>query len=131
MEIVTQLERPLVQWLVHDYQQRTLRRALRRAYVEFAQQHPQWVAALFDEHFVLTHLLPMFRDAAATGAPVTAHAVATEWAAQISLLPSARQQHRARILPAATRFLGLVADALGDTGIGRLAAVQVAAHAVG
>jgi hypothetical protein len=73
----------------------------------------------------------MLQTAAETGVSVTAQAVAARWAAQISLLPSARQQHTARILPAATRFLCLVADALAETEVGRVKPVQVEAQPVG
>lgn len=131
MNLVMQLERTLVRRLNRDYQHRTLRRAIRRAYVEFARQYPQWVAALFDDHFVMTHLLPMLEAAAASGIPVTAQAVAARWAAQISLLPSSRQQHSARILPAATRFLCLVADALAETEVGPGKLMLVEAQAAG
>ncbi len=131
MDMMMRFERALVPWLVQDYQQRTLRRAIQRAYVRFAKQHPQWVAALFDEHFVLTHLLPMLQDAAASGAPLTAQAVAYRWSCQFSMLPTARQQHMTRILPAATRFLSLVAEALAETEVGRVKPVLVEAHAAG
>ncbi len=107
-----------MQWLVQSYQRRTLRRAVRQAYSEFARRYPNWVAALFDEHFVNTHLLPLLQSAAETGDKVTARQVADRWVRQISLLPSLRQKHSAAILPVATHFLCLLADELAAAQVG-------------
>jgi hypothetical protein len=104
-----------MQWLVQSYQRRALRRAVRHAYTAFARAHPNWVAALFDEHFVNTHLLPTLQMAAERGDKVTPMQVAELWARQVSMLPSLRQKHTARMIPAATRFLCMVADNLAES----------------
>jgi hypothetical protein len=117
MDTFTYLERISMQWIVQSYQRRTLRWAVRKAYRTFARQHPQWVAALFDEHFVLTHVLPLLQQAASRGDTVTPDQIADLWARQISMLPSLRQQHTTRIVPATSHFLGLVTDTLAQTQV--------------
>ena len=121
MDTFMYLERATMQWLVQRYQRRTLRRAVHQAYMTFARTYPNWVATLFDEHFITTHLLPMLHRAAEHGETVTAGQVAELWARQVSMLPTLRQKHIARIIPAATHFLCMVGD--------ELAAMQVGPHA--
>jgi hypothetical protein len=118
MDTFMHVERAAMQWLVQSYQRRTLRRAVRQAYFNFARRYPQWVAALFDEHFVRIHLLPLLQRAADSGDKVTPGQVATMWARQVSMLPRLRQQHTARMVPAATHFLCMVADELAETQVG-------------
>ena len=125
MDHLLYLERTAMQWLVQRYQQRTLRRAMRQAYKSFARNYPNWVAALFDEHFVIVHVLPLLHRAAATGEKVTPWQVAELWARQVSILPSLRQKHITRIIPAATHFLCMVADELVETQVDRNAPTLV------
>lgn len=125
MEPFVQFEHAAMQWLLQSYQRRTLRRAVRQAYATFADHYPQWVAALFDEHFVNAHLLPMLQRAAGIGDKVTPGEVAEAWARQISILPSLRQQHIAAIMPVATHFLCMVAEALAETEVGSNTTVLV------
>lgn len=117
MDFLMNFERATMQWLVQKYQRRTLRRVVRQAYAHFARKYPNWVAALFDEHFVNNHLLPLLHTSIERGDKIQAWQVAELWANQISLLPSQRQQHRAAIMPAATRFLCLLADALAESQV--------------
>ena len=119
MDTVMQFERTAMEWLVQSYQRRTLRRAVHQAYVNFARTYPNWAASLFDEHFVNVHLLPVLQRATETGDKVTAIEVADLWARQVSMLPSQRQKHSARILSAATHFLCMVANELAATQVGR------------
>lgn len=119
MDTFTSFERASMQWLVQSYQRRTLRRAVRQAYVNFARRYPNWVATLFDEHFVNAHLMPLLQRAANAGEKVTPAQVAELWAKQVSMLPSLRQQHTARMIPAATHFLCMVADELAETQVGQ------------
>ncbi len=119
METFMHLERNMMQWLVQRYQKRTLRRAVTLAYRAFANRNPQWVAALFDEYFVLTHVLPLLQNAAKSGDKVTPLQIAELWARQVSMLPSMRQQHTARMMLAATHFLCMVADELAATQVGQ------------
>jgi hypothetical protein len=125
MEPFVQLERATMQWLIQSYQRRTLRRGVRAAYAHFADLYPQWVATLFDEHFVDAHLLPMLLRAATTGSKVTPVEVAEAWARQVSILPSLRQQHIARVIPVATHFLCMVAEELAETQVGPTANLLV------
>ncbi|MCC6455699.1 MAG: hypothetical protein IT328_12185 [Caldilineaceae bacterium] len=125
MKPFVQFERATMQWLVHSYQRRSVRRAARAAYAQFADLYPQWVATLFDVHFVDTHLLPMLLKAATTGGKVAPAEVAEAWARQISLLPSLRQQHIARVLPVATHFLCMVAEEVVETEVGPTANLLV------
>ncbi len=118
MDTFMYLERSTMQWLVQRYQRRAMRRAVRQAYVAFARQYPNWVAALFDEHFVITHLMPVLQRAAEADQQVTPAQVAELWVRQVSILPSIRQKHSARVLPAATHFLCMVADELAQTNVG-------------
>jgi hypothetical protein len=118
MDAFMYLERTTMQWLVQSYERRTLRRAVRQAYTIFARQYPNWVAALFDEHFVNTHLLPILQRAADAGDKVTPMQVAELWVRQVSILPTLRQKHIARVMPAATHFLCMVADTLAETNVG-------------
>jgi hypothetical protein len=111
---VLKVEHSLVQWLVRDYHRRSLHRALKVAYTSFARLHPQWVASLFDRHFVYHHLLPMLVTASERGTPVTPEDVAERYAAQISCLPTSRARYCAEVMPAAAYFLHLVAAALED-----------------
>lgn len=125
MDTLMVLERATMQWLTQSYQRRTLRRAVRQAYLTFARTYPNWVAALFDEHFVNTHLLPHLQRAANRGEKVTPAQVAELWARQVSMLPTLRQKHMARIIPAATHFLCMVADELAEMNVDRNAPTLV------
>jgi hypothetical protein len=116
-DFVTYFERMAMQWIVQSYQKRTLRWAVRKAYRSFARQYPHWVAALFDEYFVLTHVLPRLQQAVQTGDKVTPIQIADLWAKQVSMLPTLRQQQMARIVPATIHFLGMVTDALAETKV--------------
>ena len=117
MDIWMSLERATMQWLVQRYQRRTLRRAAQQAYLEFARKYPNWVAALFDEHFVDNHLLPLLHNSAEQGEKVGARQVADLWVRQVCLLPSQRQKYSAAILPAATHFLCMLANALAESQV--------------
>jgi hypothetical protein len=112
MIIFKSFEQAPLQWLAQHYQRYMMRRVVSQAYGIFAQRHPQEVTALFDEHFVLNHVLPLLQRAASTGEEVTTFQVAEVWTRQVSLLPTARKQHFARMIPAATDFLAIVADTL-------------------
>jgi hypothetical protein len=128
MDTFIYLERATMQWLVESYQRRTLRRAVRHAFSTFARTYPNWVAALFDEHFVQFHLLPLLQRAAEAGEKVTPAQVAEIWARQVSMLPSLREKHIARIMPAATHFLCMVADELAEAKVDKFtpALVEIA-----
>jgi hypothetical protein len=98
--------------MVFRHQQRTLQAALRCAYAEFARRYPEWVASLFDEHFVKLHVLPILRSAGALGRPAPAALVAYAWAAQLNNSPARQRELAAGALPVATQFLNLVQQAV-------------------
>ncbi len=125
MNTFQSFERATIQWLVRRYQRHTLNRAATRAYRNFARQHPQWVAALFDEHFIFTHVLPLLQKAASTGEKVTPMQVAEIWAKQISVLPKMRQNHTARMTPIAGNYLSRVTDELAETPVSQVARMLV------
>jgi hypothetical protein len=125
METLIYLERATMSWLLQSYQRRTLRRAVRRAFATFVRTYPNWAAALFDEHFVNVHLLPLLHRAAEAGEKVTPTQVAEVWARQVSMLPSLRQKHIARITPAATHFLCMVTDELAEAQVDKIEATLV------
>lgn len=112
MELLFQVEEMVAQWLARDVQQRRMNKAARRAWMRFAAENPEAVRSLFDEHFVLAHVVPMLQEAAQTGAMITPVLVAERWAGQISVLPAMRRRHVQQMLPTAARFLALVADEL-------------------
>jgi hypothetical protein len=107
------------QWLAQGYQRYTVRRAVDQAYGVFAHDHPQATAVLFDEYFIRTQVLLLLQRAAATGEKVTPVQVAELWARHVSVLPTSRQHHMARTLPAATHFLSIVAGTLAQTHAGQ------------
>jgi hypothetical protein len=114
MSLLLKLEHSLVQWLAHDYHRRSLHSAVSVAYARFGRDYPQWVASLFDDHFVYHHLLPMLISAGEAGVPVTTEQVAARYAEQVSGHPASRDRLRAEVMPAADYFLHLVAAALED-----------------
>jgi hypothetical protein len=91
---------------------------VRQAYITFAYRYPEWVAELFDAHFIHTHLMPLLLKAAEGGEKITPAQAAELWARQVSMLPSLRQQHTMRMIPAATHFLCMVADELAINQVG-------------
>ena len=114
METFLTFERTVVRLLTQDYQRRIWHAAVQRAYASFAKRYPEWVATLFDEHFVQTHLLPLLVHASWKAVTVTPEQVARLWAQQISILPTRQQQYAVDVLPTATYFLARVADALTE-----------------
>lgn len=76
---------------------------VREAYAVWSRRHADCAAALFDEHFVLSHVAPMLQDG--TAVPSTPEALASLWSRQVSLSPAASARLEAAILPAAADFL--------------------------
>jgi hypothetical protein len=105
------LEQAAARWLLRDVRRRTLEKSVRTAYATFARRHPAWVAALFDEHFVLHHLLPQLAAAEERGWPLTPAAVAEQWARHVGGSPELRRTRQPKALAMACAFLELVAQA--------------------
>ncbi len=106
------LERRFVDWLARDLQWRTLRHATLAAQREFARRWPDWQAALFDEHFVLTWALPLLMDAATDNTRLPAPVLAAAWAHQFGADPADHQRRQAAAMPMAACYLQLVAAVL-------------------
>ena len=87
--------------------QRAVQTALDRAYAVFAQRHPEWVAALFDEHFLVHRVAPLLHAAHARQAYFTPRTIAQAWAAQLGMR---EEQHKliARCIPVAGDFIRLL-----------------------
>jgi hypothetical protein len=114
-----------------DYQRRALRSAALAAYEQFARQHPEWAASLFDEHFVLAQALPMLEQAAGSGRQVSPGALAAAWSYQMGCTAELRRRHQAAATAVAAHYLALVAQALGMGYYGRTWLGQPDLHAVG
>lgn len=114
MKTFLKVEGRVVQWLSEGYQRRVLRAAVRTAYATFAEWHPQWAQSLFDEHFVMTRLLPLLESAIHEGVTVTPYQIALLWSQQVSQLPDRQLHHSAAILSAARQFLALLAEVMAD-----------------
>ncbi len=80
--------------------QRVLRQAVARASTHFARQHPRWVAALFDQHFLTQRAMPLFERYLQPAAPPTAAELAAAWFAQFPYA-GARMQYLADAVPVA------------------------------
>jgi hypothetical protein len=81
-------------------------RMLDTAFADFAQRRPEYVAALFDKHFVQTRVAPAL--AAPSAAPqMTPQRLATMWAAQFGEHASDQERLIKAALPAAGDFIRL------------------------
>jgi len=118
-----------MQWLARDYHRRSLRTAVTIAYASFGRHYPEWVASLFDDHFVYHHLLPILITAGEAGVPVITEQVAEQYADQVSDDPTSCDRFRAEVMPAADYFLHLVAAAMEDARMTTPAiGIQFASH---
>lgn len=76
--------------------------ALERAYSAFAERYPEWVAALFDRHFLSKRLRLLLRgNLTLPGATV----LALWWADHLGLSEPSRTRWAQEITPAAAFFL--------------------------
>lgn len=80
------------------------RRAVRRAYRQFAQRYPRWAQSLFDEYFV-EHIAAEVL----TSGLLRPCALAEAWTRQVRYRDEAqRRRHVCQILPVAETFVRLV-----------------------
>ena len=84
--------------------ERALRQAVVRAATHFPRQHPHWVAALFDQHFLTQRAMPLFERYLQPAAPPTAAELAAAWFAQFRFV-DARMHYLADAVPVAADFL--------------------------
>jgi hypothetical protein len=82
--------------------------AFENAYSTFRQRHPQWRAALFDEHFLRTRLENRKPE------QIDSHELADEWAQQFPGNQESRHRNIHDLLPAAQDFLKLYNHSLCD-----------------
>ena len=82
--------------------------AFENAYRTFTQRHPQWEAALFDEHFLRSRLENRKVQ------QIDLHELADEWAQQFRVNQESRNRNIHDLLPAAQDFLKLYNHSLCD-----------------
>lgn len=92
---------------VHMGQRRLLKQATLAAYTRWAQSHPAWVVAFFDEHFVTQHVVPFLMDAIESQCPLDPQAVAAQWADQFHFPMPRRRTLIMNLVPAVTEFFSL------------------------
>ena len=80
--------------------------ALRQTYVRFAQQHPEWVACLFDEHFVENDVTMIVEQSLKNGSQIDPGELATAWDKQLGpARASVRQRRITELTPIAAAFV--------------------------
>ena len=80
--------------------------ALRQTYTRFAQQHPEWVACLFDEHFVENGVSMIVEQHLKNGSQIDPGELATVWDKQLGPARDSIRQHRiAELTPIAAEFV--------------------------
>ena len=88
------------------YKARSLNQALTHTYASFAEQFPEWTAALFDEYFLTHRAKPLLTRAAKGGDRLDALELAKVWSEQLTWF---NEQHRqniiADLIPVAASFL--------------------------
>jgi hypothetical protein len=92
--------------MTHQITQLRFNQAMTRAYTAFAHRHPEWVAALFDKHFLEYTAAPMFATYCQSGELPPVHTVARLWANQLPTI--AREQRITAASAAAHDFLILL-----------------------
>jgi hypothetical protein len=95
-------------------QQRVINQAIRIAYTRWAKQHPEWVVAFFDEHFVTQRAAPLLNVLIVQQRPLDPRCLAERWADQFHFAPTRRQQLIASLMPALANFLALFRTALNN-----------------
>lgn len=88
----------------HNDLRHTRRRAVRRAYKQFARRYPRWAQSLFDEYFVEHTASDIL-----TNGLLRPRALADAWTRQLRYRDEAqRRRHMRQILPVAEIFVRLV-----------------------
>lgn len=88
--------------------QPTVRDALVNAYRDFEKKYPEWMASLFDRHYVETRILPMLQAHSEGRINIHAFLLAYEWSNQLHLEPETRSELVLEMIPAAADFLKAV-----------------------
>lgn len=113
MRSIWSMEQSIGNWLVRDYQRRTLRSVKIRALAAFIVVHPKWHEHLFDEHF-LSYGAVRVLDGYLQGRAPTPAALAEAWAEQWGWQAQTREQHVAEATPICAAFLTLLEVELGN-----------------
>jgi hypothetical protein len=88
---------------------------VRTAYQRFAQQHPNWVACLFDYHFLTHRAAPLLDQFARRDTPPSAFDLAKTWDEQFwPAEMTIRTRRIAELMPAAEDFLTWLAEELAQ-----------------
>ncbi|MDW8233435.1 MAG: hypothetical protein RMJ54_11690 [Roseiflexaceae bacterium] len=95
-----------------DPQRRALQTALAKAYTSFAQQHPEWVAALFDETFLTGPAAPLLATLLTRRGNPAPEDLARRWCDHLG--PKAAPRHLADATDAAAAFLTMLEAELAD-----------------
>lgn len=69
------------------------------------QDHPQWKASLFDEHFFKVKVLPMVEEARKNGSQVNTSQITSAWADQLRLDEASREHRMKELAPLADQLL--------------------------
>ncbi len=80
----SRIEEAIRRWSVDRRQRRLARRALRATYKAFARRNPRWTQSLFDRHLLESRIVPLLDEALRNRSPLTACALATAWASQLT-----------------------------------------------
>jgi hypothetical protein len=86
------------------------RMALKRAYASFAGYYPQWVASLFDEHFLRHSVASLLAGYVQTGTLPQPIELVLAWDEQLGpTTPAIRERRLAELAPVAANFLDWLA----------------------
>jgi hypothetical protein len=97
------------------YQSRPLNQVVIHAYARFAEQYPEWAAALFDEYFLTHQAIPLLTHVAEDGYPLDSVELAIAWSEQLTWF---NEEHRqsiiAELTPVAGNFLHTFEEELSN-----------------
>jgi hypothetical protein len=81
------------------------RAAVRKAFTAFSRDHPDWVAALFDEHFLLKIAEKVLTDMRGNPRTLDPSVLADVWADQVWMTQETRKKMVRELTPVAFEFL--------------------------
>jgi len=87
---------------------RPIKQAIYSAHRLWAKRYPEWEAAFFDEHFLRTHVLPLFGEEV----EISAERLAQAWVAQFHNGVHGEQKLIRELTPIAADFLYFVTGEL-------------------
>lgn len=113
MNLITPLQSLLWQPWRKLRRRSQIKQAAIQAYRQWAQCYPEWVVGLFDEHFVMQHVVPLLQEVVPNQMASAPARVVEQWADQFHLAPAQRQLRTHALLPAVVDFLNRFEGALG------------------